>query len=286
MNVELRSQDREIAIKRRWYAVGRDLYALPDDEIDRAYEVAKASGVALDDALAITLFVGGRIGRTVDDLIRLSTSLPPMLDEAGRNAAGAIRSATKAATGQVVQAAVAQVEARHAEMSEAVGVQIADVAREVMREQIAAGRTRRASLFAAAVCGSSLLALAIGYQIGAGHQAAVANTLAAYAARPDAASWMRLIAANPDLDRNLSAYCTPRSPAFQRLQNGTPTCTLPLYLDAPPLPGAVADGTGFIGRLDASFERLPWYTTMLIGALLLAGWKWSRKPSKRRVAGL
>lgn len=285
MNVELRSQDREIAIKRRWYAVGRDLYALPDDEIDRAYEVAKASGVALDDALAITLFVGGRIGRTVDDLIRLSTSLPPMLETSGRNAASAIRAAATDATGKVVESAVAQVEARHAEMSTTVGAQIADVAREVMREQIAAGRIRRAGLFATAVCGSSLLALAIGYQIGVGQRAAVANNMAAYAARPDAASWMRLIAANPDLDRNLSAYCTPRSPAFQRLPNGTPSCNLPLYLDTPPLPGA-ADGTGFIGRLDASFERLPWYTTVLIGALLLAGWQWSRKPDKRRPAGL
>ncbi|CAA2161104.1 hypothetical protein MBRA_06264 [Methylobacterium brachiatum] len=286
MNVELRSQDREIAIKRRWYAVGRDLYALPDDEIDRAYEVAKASGVALDDALAITMFVGSRIGRTVEDLVRVSSALPPLLEETARNAASAIRAAATAATGQVVESAVAQVEARHAEMSEAVGVQIADVARQVMQQQITAGRTRRASLLATAVCGSSLLALAIGYQIGVGHQAAVANTMAAYAARSDAASWMRLIAANPDLDRNLSAYCTPRSPAFQRLQNGTPTCSLPLYLDAPPLPGTIADGTGFIGRLDASFERLPWYTTVLIGALLLAGWQWSRKPDKRRTAGL
>lgn len=278
MNVELRSQDREIAIKRRWYAVGRDLYALPDDEIDRAYEVAKASGVALDDALAITLFVGGRIGRTVDDLIRLSTSLPPMLETSGRKAALAIRTAAADATGQVVESAVAQVEARHAEMSGAVGAQIADVARQVMQEQIAVGRTRRASLFAAVVCGSSLLALGIGYQMGSGHQAAVTNTMAAYAARPDAASWMRLIAANPDLDRNLGAYCTPRSPAFQRLANGTPTCSLPLFLDAPPLPGAVADGgTAFIGRLDASFESLPWYTLMFFGALLLAGWQWSRK---------
>lgn len=117
--------------------------------------MAKASGVALDDALAITLFVGGRIGRTVDDLIRLSTSLPPMLETSGRNAASAIRAAATDATGKVVESAVAQVEARHAEMSATVGAQIADVAREVMREQIAAGRIRRAGLFATAVCGST-----------------------------------------------------------------------------------------------------------------------------------
>lgn len=277
MSAELRSLDNGIAIKQRWFAVGRTLYGLPDDEIERAYEVAKASGIVLDDALGITLFVGARIGRTVDDLVRLSTTLPPMLDEAGRNAAGAIRSAAKVATGKVVEAAVAQVEARHAEMSEAVGAQIASVARDMMREQLAAGQVRRAGLLASAVCIAVLLGLGVGYHLGSGYQATVTNQIAAYAARPDAAAWIRLMAANPDLDQRLAAYCNPRSSNFQRLASGVPTCNLPIYLEGPPLPTANVEGTGWMTRLEVTFERLPWLTTMFLGALLLAGIQWLNK---------
>jgi hypothetical protein len=120
-------------------------------------------------------------------------------------------------------------------------------------------------LLTAALIG--LLAAGGGYILGRHETAALGRDYAALAARPDAATWLRLQQVNGNLDVTISGDCTPGGRNRIETAWGRRACAVPLWLEGP-VPRAPTAMETVGDHLASLRARLPFGAILGLGMLL------------------
>lgn len=232
-------------------------FGLAPAQRDLAWRRIGDLGLSPDDPTVVYLAVAGLLEHAAQTIPAAIETLPARVEEAARRAVG-----------PVAEAASTRVEAAHAVLAERTGEAVSEAA---IRHFAAADRARDLgiNLRLIALVGAVALTCGVtGWALGRANVSGLATQWAALAARTDAADWLNLAAANPNLSLNLRAYCGPGGIQLVPSQHGKRVCNVPLWLEgsSPPSSGA-AQGV-YVGLLD---WLAGWGPLWLLGGGLLAG---------------
>ena len=112
------------------------------------------------------------------------------------------------------------------------------------------------------------LCTGVGYAIGRTDTASLEKNYASIALEADAATWLRLQAVNPNLDRVISKNCSLGQEGHIQTESGRRACALPLWLEGPAAPKPLTTHQKSRAHIASLTARLPFSIILLLGGLL------------------
>lgn len=208
---------------------------------DRAWRRIADLQLSPDDPTVVFLALAGVLEKAAIEVPRAIETLPERVEDAARRAVKDIsKTATGAANASLASSAERVVEGAKADIQSAAILALRGVA---ARQRLIAPLL--VTLLAAAV---GVVALGTGYGLGRAEGAAIDRRWQALSMRADATEWQGLIAANADLSKTLKENCAAGGKAAY-LVRGERACTIPLWLDGAPGPGAGVTAIGWGGAM-------------------------------------
>lgn len=226
---------------------------------DLAWRRMMDIGLTPDDPTVVYLAVGGLLEQAARTIPESLDAVPERVEQAAARAVG-----------PVARAASARVEAAHAALAERTGEAVATAAAGHFT-RLERSRAREVGIWAAAiVLGSGILCGSTGYWLGRRDTLGLDATWVSLSQRPDASTWLNLIAANPDLRGQMSLSCPPA-----RLKTDVASsrryCELPLWTEGTAVPVGGLAAVAYMTLRDWLIALGPAWLMVVAGLAALVG---------------